>query len=282
MLLRSIKNNNSGVSSLGRWGYTRYQGSHHRGGGAIQDTGDLITWEVGLYKIPGVSSPGRWGFTRYRWSYHLGGGAIQDTRGLITGEVGLYKIPGVSSLGKWGYTRYQGSHYREMGLYKIPGVLSLGRWGYTSYQGSHHRGDRAIQDTRALITGEGAIQDTRGLITGEVGLYKIPGVSSLGRWDYTRYQGSHHWGGGTIQDTRGLITGEVGLYKIPGVSSPGRWAIQDTRAIINFVLNLADIADLFFHVKKGYAQSAKIMKLKTKHICYLVALFIIHYVNSFL
>ena len=33
---------------------------------------------------------------------------------------------------------------------------------------------------------------------------------------------------------------------------------------------------------KGYAQSAKIMKLKMKHVCYLVALFIIHYVNSFL
>ena len=63
------------------------------------------------------------------------------------------------------------------------------------------------------------MQDTRGLITREVGLYKIPGVSSLGRWGYTRYQGSHHWGGGAIQDTRGLITREVGLYKIPGVSS---------------------------------------------------------------
>ena len=51
------------------------------------------------------------------------------------------------------------------------------------------------------------MQDTRGLITREVGLYKIPGVSShwgggaiqdtrglipLGRWGYTRYQGSHH------------------------------------------------------------------------------------------
>ena len=54
------------------------------------------------------------------------------------------------------------------------------------------------------------MQDTRGLITGEVGLYKIPGVSSLGRWGYTRYQGSHP-------------TGEVGLYKVPGISSLGRW-----------------------------------------------------------
>ena len=34
--------------------------------------------------------------------------------------------------------------------------------------------------------------------------------------------------------------------------------------------------------EERYAQSAKIMKLKMKHICYLVALSIIHYVNSFL
>ena len=73
------------------------------------------------------------------------------------------------------------------------------------------------------------IQDTRGLITGEVGLYKIPGVSLPGRWGYTRYQGSHHWGGGAIQDTRGshylgggaiqdtrgLITGEGEYMKVP-------------------------------------------------------------------
>ena len=98
-----------GVSSLGRWGYTRYQGSHHWGGGAIQDTRGLIPLKS-------------WGYTRYQGSHHWGGGAIQDTRDLITGEVGLYKIPGVSSLGRWGYTRYQGSHPTgEVGGYvKVP------------------------------------------------------------------------------------------------------------------------------------------------------------------
>ena len=65
-----------------------------------------------------------------------------------------------------------------------------------------------------------------------MGLYKIPGVSSLGRCRYTRYQGSHYWGGGAIQGTRGLITGEVGLYKVPGVSLLGRGTIQDTRDLI--------------------------------------------------
>ena len=57
--------------------------------------------------------------------------------------------------GAGGYVRDQGSQ-------------ANGGGGYTRYQGSHHWGG-------------GAIQDTRGLITGEVGLYKIPGVSSLRR-----------------------------------------------------------------------------------------------------
>ena len=134
MLLRSIKNNNSGVSSLGRWGYTRYQGSYHYHwrGGTIQDT-------RGLHSIQDTrESLGRWGYTRYQGSYHRGGGAIQDTRGLITGEVGLYKIPGVLSLARWGTIQdTRGLITGEMGLYKIPVVLSLGRWGYTRYQGNH-------------------------------------------------------------------------------------------------------------------------------------------------
>ena len=76
-----------------RWGYTRYQASHHWGGGAIQDTRHLITGEVVLYKVPGISSPGRRGYTRYQGSHHWEGGAVQDTRGLITGEGGYMKVP---------------------------------------------------------------------------------------------------------------------------------------------------------------------------------------------
>ena len=45
------------------------------------------------------------------------------------------------------------------------------------------------------------------------------------------------------------------------------------KVIINFVLNLADIADLFFHAKKGYAQSAQIMKLKMKHMLFSCTLY---------
>ena len=57
-----------------------------------------------------------------------------------------------------------------------------------------------MRETRGLRPTVGVgIQNTRGLITGEVGLYKIPGVSSSGRWGYTRYQGSHHWGGGYMK-----------------------------------------------------------------------------------
>ena len=48
------------------------------------------------------------------------------------------------------------------------GSQANGRGGYVKDQGSHH-------------WRSGAIQDTRGLITGEGGLYKIPGLSSLGR-----------------------------------------------------------------------------------------------------
>ena len=101
-------------------------------------------------------------------------------RGLITGEMGLYKIPGVLSLRRLGYTRYQESYHWGGGAKQDTRGLITREGGYTRYQGSYHWGG-------------GAVQVTRGLITGEVGLYKLPGVSSLGRWDYTRYQGSYHW-----------------------------------------------------------------------------------------
>ena len=87
----------------------------------MQDSGGLISWEMGLYKIPVVSSLGTWGYTRYQGPHHWGCEAIQDTRVLITGEGAIQDTSGLVT-GEVGYTRYQGSHHLEggRGYLKVP------------------------------------------------------------------------------------------------------------------------------------------------------------------
>ena len=68
-----------------------------------------------------------------------------------------------------------------------------GGGGQVRDQGSRVKGGVGMLETRGLrpMVGVG-IQDTRGLITGEVGLYKMPGVSSLGRGGYLKVPSPQH------------------------------------------------------------------------------------------